>query len=1100
MKHLNLIKLSFAFIISMIIGLSVSGQSTEPAAASGYLGDDQEFWDNIPHLILSPESESTELPTEVDNSVLMYFPRTIIDDEIWREIYIQDGNGACVGVATVHYTLTYELNRVRELYGLPLENKYPANFTWNFLNFGIYNHGSGFTRNFDILKTNGCPNGVEWGVWNPADYTRWMHGYDKYISSYQNRIESLSGILPMYNTEKHTLMKHWLADHNEGAETGGLIVFSTEGACTGDEILPPESAHAGDVVVVEWDTACDHAMTIVGYCDDVMWDFNEDGQFTNYIDLDNNGVIDVRDWEIGAFIVVGLGHYDYAQEGFVWVMYKTIAECTNLCGIVEHVDDGYYEPLIEIKGELIHNKRDNLKVRMARGLNANSTPLPTNTTAWKNSIFLNDGGSFPMQGIGNDPWLEFFLNYGYYFSQLDFGKIFLEVKSGNSEAGTLVYWTLVDRRWGEVFELDYPETNINLPVNTDLIFELPYHLIPHETYIEEDLLLFSDMVSRFNPTVGNGATLTVEDGVQIDMYESEIHINQGSSLVLEDNVTILAKKGICKIVIDGNASIGSNVNFIAEEDAQLQLIINNTNIDVTMDYAHFTGSALIAYNDELTVTHSDFTNSGIYGFNGDFDISNTEFISSFVNISNADADNRLVSITGNFSGMQSTTAIDIDNYPNFKIDNCMISECSSAIDLFNCGYGKKYQQVSNCDITGNINIGITVYNTSVDILHNEIIDNSYGIRCLDRSQVHIEGDNNNVTQEIKDNDSYEVFATRGSFPHYFHWNLVQDDDNLPGDPLVKYTGQEDGLDVRNNCWGNNFNPEDDLAPYESYVWEPVWECMSGSGSGDGSEAEGMYLAARGKIVAEDYAGAKADFLQIVNLYPTSKYSQASLKELYSIEAFVSNDYAELKTYYNSEPNITNNPELTKLADFLANFCEIKLENWPTAIAWFEDVIQNPESLEDSIFAIIDLGYTYFLMENGGFKSAYVGNMAQYKPVSRKQFEGDRDYLLSLLPGDELSKTMKESLGQLKSGELLQNIPNPFNGSTQIYYKLEEAAAVNINVYSYTGQLIKTYNEGMKTGGVHYVEFFSEALPAGIYFYSIKVNGKTSDSKKMTVVR
>ncbi len=58
MKHLNLINFCIAFLLNAIFGLTVSGQSTNPAAASGYLGDDQEFWDNTPHLILPPESDN----------------------------------------------------------------------------------------------------------------------------------------------------------------------------------------------------------------------------------------------------------------------------------------------------------------------------------------------------------------------------------------------------------------------------------------------------------------------------------------------------------------------------------------------------------------------------------------------------------------------------------------------------------------------------------------------------------------------------------------------------------------------------------------------------------------------------------------------------------------------------------------------------------------------------------------------------------------------------------------------------------------------------------------------------------------------------------
>jgi len=262
----------------------------------------------------------------------------------------------------------------------------------------------------------------------------------------------------------------------------------------------------------------------------------------------------------------------------------------------------------------------------------------------------------------------------------------------------------------------------------------------------------------------------------------------------------------------------------------------------------------------------------------------------------------------------------------------------------------------------------------------------------------------------------------------------------------------------------------------------------------------MFFTAKDKIDNEEYTSAKTDLQSLITLYPTSEYAQAALKELFSLEEIYSEDYVDLKTYYNLEPNIVNNPELAKLADFLANFCEIKLENWPTAIAWFENVIQNPESIEDSIFAIVDLGYTYFLMENSGYKSAYSGNLIQHKPESKEQFIENRNYLLSLIPGDQLSETMKEILTELQEGELLQNVPNPFKGSTQIWYKLENESNIQLNIYNYTGQLISSINDGKNPVGSHYIEFDASGLKNGMYFYSISINGRTTDSKKMTIIK
>ncbi|MEZ5195831.1 MAG: T9SS type A sorting domain-containing protein [Bacteroidales bacterium] len=157
-------------------------------------------------------------------------------------------------------------------------------------------------------------------------------------------------------------------------------------------------------------------------------------------------------------------------------------------------------------------------------------------------------------------------------------------------------------------------------------------------------------------------------------------------------------------------------------------------------------------------------------------------------------------------------------------------------------------------------------------------------------------------------------------------------------------------------------------------------------------------------------------------------------------------------------------------------------------------------MEDSIFAIIDLGYTYFLMENSGLKAAYSGNMIEHKPVSSKKFEEKRDYLLSLLTEDHLGENMKESISLLNPGELLQNVPNPFSGQTQIWFRLDGNAPVTVHIFDNMGKRIKTYVPGTLEKGSHYVAFNAEGLPPGIYFYSIEVNGKLSDSKKMAVVK
>ncbi|MBI9039532.1 MAG: T9SS type A sorting domain-containing protein, partial [Bacteroidales bacterium] len=174
-----------------------------------------------------------------------------------------------------------------------------------------------------------------------------------------------------------------------------------------------------------------------------------------------------------------------------------------------------------------------------------------------------------------------------------------------------------------------------------------------------------------------------------------------------------------------------------------------------------------------------------------------------------------------------------------------------------------------------------------------------------------------------------------------------------------------------------------------------------------------------------------------------------------------------------------------------------------AINCFEDIVENPDSYEDSIFAIIDLGYTYFLMENSSYKSAYTGKLSQYKFESKEKYNKSRDYHIELLfknDGQSAINEFADNLGEQKAGELSQNTPNPCSGVTNIYYNLEEATSVNIKVYNHLGMQQKLIEMPYSDTGINKLELNTAELPAGIYFYSLIIDGEVSDTKKMVVVK
>ncbi|MCF8235116.1 MAG: FG-GAP-like repeat-containing protein [Bacteroidales bacterium] len=77
-------------------------------------------------------------------------------------------------------------------------------------------------------------------------------------------------------------------------------------------------------------------------------------------------------------------------------------------------------------------------------------------------------------------------------------------------------------------------------------------------------------------------------------------------------------------------------------------------------------------------------------------------------------------------------------------------------------------------------------------------------------------------------------------------------------------------------------------------------------------------------------------------------------------------------------------------------------------------------------------------------------------------------------------------------------PNPLSSSTCIEFHLMEESTVALEVYDYTGKKLKTIKLGLLEQGRHSVPFYCGDLAPGVYFYSLVVNGRLADSRKMSV--
>ncbi len=84
--------------------------------------------------------------------------------------------------------------------------------------------------------------------------------------------------------------------------------------------------------------------------------------------------------------------------------------------------------------------------------------------------------------------------------------------------------------------------------------------------------------------------------------------------------------------------------------------------------------------------------------------------------------------------------------------------------------------------------------------------------------------------------------------------------------------------------------------------------------------------------------------------------------------------------------------------------------------------------------------------------------------------------------------------------LKQNYPNPFNPSTSIEFNIPQQGDVKLTVYDILGKEINTLINKNLNAGNYSVNFDGTGLSSGIYFYTLKAEGKQTITKKMVLTK
>ncbi len=302
------------------------------------------------------QTATSRRPDHVNNALSHCFPA----------VFSQDG-GSCGSASRICYMFAHEINSFRNADARLPENIYPSHFTWLLTNSHSGKEG--------MAMANGVPSSVVYGgttysrVFGNQDCAApdfgWMQGYDKWYSAMFNRIERNSFCSDGVDTEAgREYVKNWLWNHcgDTDFSTGGICGIGVASACHQGAIADDSTGTnrlagvVGKKYVTRWGDGVDHALTIVGYDDRILFD------------LDGNGILGERDKdECGAWIIVNSWGNGWANEGFIYCPYQYgFPVRRNEGGSWKpefyHVRK-HYRPLRTLKVRMQYSRRSELKLR-----------------------------------------------------------------------------------------------------------------------------------------------------------------------------------------------------------------------------------------------------------------------------------------------------------------------------------------------------------------------------------------------------------------------------------------------------------------------------------------------------------------------------------------------------------------------------------------------------------------------------------------------------------------------------------------------------------------------------------------------------------------
>ena len=333
---------------------------------------------------IAPLSGSV-VPAQVDNSTLAAFPA----------IGNQSSQGSCVAWATTYYQMSHEVCLVTP----GCDNKttqakvFSPRWTYNLINFG-QNAGAYFSDAYLLTEKHGAALYSEF-PYVVSDYKSWDLKENDWKNAINHRMSPVAAI--MINSDAGIANLKQLLANGHIAVIGTFINSwqvstvkanpnSASNPFVGQSIVNYQNGYVGG-----------HAMTVVGY-DDNIWS-----------DINGNGAVEPG--ELGAFKIANSWGTAWGNAGFVWAAYDAFKITSSIPGFypvgrTELTQSGYaytrvytpYQPRLLGKVRLSHLSRDQMSFQLASSSISVSSPQ----LYWSPFALSNSGGPFAFDGSSSE--------------------------------------------------------------------------------------------------------------------------------------------------------------------------------------------------------------------------------------------------------------------------------------------------------------------------------------------------------------------------------------------------------------------------------------------------------------------------------------------------------------------------------------------------------------------------------------------------------------------------------------------------------------------------------------------------------------------------